>query len=148
MRADHRRLQTLSFTFFLAALSLLVAPLVVNTAFAAPDTGAIAGRVFLDENADTVFQDCDCDCGIENIPIRLYRGTCGGLIVQTVKTDAEGFYLFPKIDPGNYCLMPEIKINCEGYLPTKSVTQKVAVKAGETTQVEWFAYDHYLEVKP
>jgi hypothetical protein len=148
MRPYLRPLQVLSFTFCLAALSLPAGSILVDTAFAAPETGAIAGRVFLDENADTEFQDCDCDCGIENIPIRLYRGTCGGLIVQTVKTDAEGFYLFPRIDPGNYCLMPEIKINCEGYLPTKSVTQKVAVKAGETTQVEWFAYDHYLEVKP
>lgn len=102
--------------------------------------------MFLDENADSFFQECDCDCGLEHIPIRLYREHCGGLIVQTVRTDAEGFYHFDQVEPGPYCLMPDVKMICEGYQPTRSITQKVTVTAGERTEAEWFAYDHFVDI--
>jgi hypothetical protein len=110
------------------------------------EMGGITGRVFLDENADTFFKDCDCDCGLEHIPIRLYRNDCGGLIVQTAKTDAEGYFHFDGLEPGPYCLMPDIKMICEGYQPTKSITQKVEVKAGEQVEAEWFGYDHFIDI--
>lgn len=108
--------------------------------------GGITGRVFLDENADTEFKECDCDCGMDNIAIRLYQDHCGGLIIQTARTDAEGYFHFDGLDPGDYCLMPMPKFICEGYQPTKSITQKVEVKPGQTVEAEWFGFDHFLDV--
>jgi hypothetical protein len=109
--------------------------------------GGITGRVFLDENADTEFRECDCDCGMEHIPVRLYQGSCGGLISRTATTNAEGYFHFDGLEPGDYCLMPVPKFICEGYQPTKPITQKVRVEPGETVEAEWFGFDHFLDVK-
>jgi hypothetical protein len=110
------------------------------------DTGDITGRVFLDENADTVFEACDFDHELQDIPVRLYRDHCGGLIIQTVKTDEQGYFHFRGLEPGDYCLMPDAKMICEGYQTTKSLTQKVQVKAGEEVEAEWFAFDHFIDI--
>ena len=109
-------------------------------------TGGISGRVFLDENADTVFRECDCDCGMEAIPVRLYRGHCGGLIIQTARTDKEGYFRFNDLEADDYCLMPMPKLICEGYQPTKPITQEVRVRAGEVAEAEWFGFDHFLDI--
>jgi hypothetical protein len=109
--------------------------------------GGITGRVFLDENADTEFKECDCDCGMENIPVRLYHGSCGGLITRTATTNAEGYFHFDGLEPGDYCLMPVPKFICEGYQPTNPITQKVQVEPGQTVEAEWFGFDHFLDVK-
>jgi hypothetical protein len=130
----------------LLAMLLLYGPVLADAENRAGGTGGITGRVFLDENADAFFKECDCDCGLEQIPIRLYRDTCGGLIVQTARTDAEGFFHFDGLEPGPYCLMPDIKMICEGYQPTRSITQKVVVKAGERVEAEWFGYDHFVDI--
>ena len=57
----------------MAAMTLFSLTVVAGGASGTPDTGSITGRVFLDENADAVFKECDCDCGLEDIPVRLYR---------------------------------------------------------------------------
>ncbi len=111
-----------------------------------PGTGGISGRVFLDENADTVFRECDCDCGMEAIPVRLYRGTCGGLIVQTARTDKDGYFRFRNLEADDYCVMPMPKLICEGYQPTKPITQGVRVRAGQVAKAEWFGFDHFLDI--
>jgi hypothetical protein len=108
-------------------------------------SGAISGRIFLDENADTFLRECDCDCGLESVPIRLYRDNCSGLIIQTARSDAEGYFHFSGLEPGEYCMTPDIKMICEGFQPTKPIIQKVEVKAGEKTEAEWFAFDHWLD---
>jgi hypothetical protein len=110
------------------------------------ESGAILGRVFLDENADTFLKECDCDCGLEAIPIRLYKERCAGLIIQTARTNSDGYFHFKGLEPGEYCVMPDIKMICEGFQPTKPITQRVQVKAGEDTEVEWFAFDHWLDI--
>jgi hypothetical protein len=107
--------------------------------------GRIVGRVFLDENANATFEECDCDCALADIPVRLYQDHCGGLILQTAKTDAEGYFHFDGLEAGDYCVMPRPKTICEGFKPTKSMTQKVHVEAGATTEAEWFAFDHFLD---
>ena len=132
---------------FAVILLLLVPCAGVAAKAAAQAPGGITGRVYLDENADTEFRECDCDCGMENIPVRLYRDHCGGLITQTAHTDAEGWFHFARLEPGTYCLMPTPKFICEGYQPTNSITQNVQVKPGETTEAEWFGFDHFLDVK-
>jgi len=128
--------------------SALLAPCLGLTSgsAAAPQVGGIVGRVFLDENADTVFRECDCDCGMEAIPVRLYRGHCGGLIIQTARTDKEGFFRFNDLEADDYCLMPMPKLICEGYQPTKPITQKVRVRAGEVAETGWFGFDHFLDI--
>jgi hypothetical protein len=137
---------------FGACAAFLVATLMLyGTALSAgsadkPQEGSIVGRVFLDENADTVFRECDCDCGLDDIPVRLYRDHCGGLIIQTARTDKEGYFHFHGLEAGVYCLMPMPKLICEGYQPTKSITQKVQVKPGETVEAEWFGFDHFFDL--
>ena len=111
-----------------------------------PQTGGISGRVFLDENADTEFRECDCDCGMDNIPVRLYRTRCGGLIIQTAHTNEEGYFRFRDLEAGDYCVMPVPKLICEGYQPTKPITQAVRVRPGEITEAEWFGFDHFLDI--
>ena len=136
------RVNALSF----AILLFSAFPLLTFGAGEKPGEGGIAGRVFLDENADTEFRECDCDCGMEAIPVRLYRGACGGLIVQTARTDKDGYFSFRSLEAGDYCLMPVPKLICEGYQPTKPITQAVRVRAGEVTEAEWFGFDHFLDL--
>jgi hypothetical protein len=146
MKHYHRLQRIITLLSLVIAMSLLSASMFADADTQASKTGGITGRVFLDENADAFFQECDCDCGLEHIPIRLYRDSCGGLIVQTARTNAEGFFHFDGLEPGPYCLMPDLKMICEGYQPTKSITQKVVVKAGEKTEAEWFGYDHFVDI--
>lgn len=137
---------------FRASILVVVAMLLAPGATMAADpagqgqNGGIVGRVFLDENADTEFKECDCDCGMEAIPVRLYRDGCGGLIMQTAHTDKDGYFRFNDLDAGDYCLMPMPKLICEGYQPTKPITQSIRVRPGEIVEAEWFGFDHFLDI--
>jgi len=71
--------------------------------------GEITGRVYLDEDANAECDTCGCDFYLEDIPIRLYRGNCGGLVHQTITTDAEGVFTFTDLRPGDYCVSPKVK---------------------------------------
>jgi len=146
MRPYHRTVLAQFFIPVIVAILLFPCPLFGDEDVQSQETGGLIGRVFLDENADTFFKECDCDCALEGIPVRLYQNNCGGLIIQTVRTDAEGYFHYKRLEPGDYCVMPEVKLICEGYQPTKSITQKVEVKPGETTKVEWFAFDHFFDI--
>ena len=141
MKCHHSRL------LLRARLVLVIAALLVSASAVGENTnGGIHGRVFLDENADTDLQDCDCDCGLEAIAVRLYEDRCAGLIIQTARTDKAGYFHFNDLEPGDYCVTPDIKMICEGFQPTKPITQKVLVQAGEITEAEWFAFDHFLDI--
>lgn len=131
---------------FIAAMLLSANLAIASDAGDPTRTGGISGRVFLDENADTVFRECDCDCGMDNIPVRLYRTHCGGLIVQTARTDKDGYFRFSGLEADDYCVMPMPKLICEGYQPTKPITQGVRVRPGEITETEWFGFDHFLDI--
>lgn len=145
MNHDLRTALSRFFLPLVTAILLLPCVLSGDEVIRSKETGELVGRVFLDENADTFFKECDCDCALENIPVRLYQNDCGGLIVQTVRTDAEGYFHFKRLEPAEYCIRPDVKLICEGYQPTKSITQKAEVKPGETTKVEWFAFDHFFD---
>jgi hypothetical protein len=132
--------------FVLAAMLVVPALGITSGATGQTPNGGISGRVFLDENADTEFRECDCDCGMEAIPVRLYRGHCGGLIIQTAHTDKDGYFHFNGLEADDYCLMPMPKLICEGYQPTKPITQNVRVRPGEVTETEWFGFDHFLDI--
>ena len=146
MRKICRENMCWAMAFVITAL-LLVSGAGMTAAFAAQDQhGGIVGRVFLDENADTEFKECDCDCGMEAIPVRLYRGGCGGLIMQTAHTNKEGYFKFNDLEAGDYCLLPMPKLICEGFQPTKPITQIVRVRPGEIVEAEWFGFDHFLDI--
>ena len=76
--------------------------------------GNLTGRVYLDENADSECDVCDCDFYLEGIEIQLYQGACGGVVHQSTVTDAEGIFLFSDLTPGEYCVTPKVKTICEG----------------------------------
>jgi hypothetical protein len=111
------------------------------------DPGAIAGRVYLDEDADAECDICDCDFYLEDIEIQLYEGNCGGVIHQTTLTDEEGIFEFDDLAPGDYCVTPKVKTICEGYKPTTPIQQKVVVISNETAEVPWFGFDNNLDIR-
>lgn len=108
--------------------------------------GEITGRVFLDNNADSECDTCDCDFYLEGIVIRLYKGNCGGLVRQSTETDSEGVYTFTDLPPGEYCVYPKVKTICEGYKPTTPIQQKVVVVSGEMVEAPWFGFDYNLDI--
>ena len=86
---------------------------------------ALGDRVWEDLNANGI-QDCsdtggdgvigntgdtgpECDAGIADVPVNLLAGDCITPLGQMVMTDMNGFYLFPDLDPGDYCV--EFDIN-------------------------------------
>ena len=121
---------------------------VVNAEPGKSQVGGITGNVFLDENANAIFEECDCDCELEDVSVRLYKDRCAGLVIQKVKTGSDGSFLFENLEPGAYCVMPEPKLICEGYQATTSITQIVEVKAGEVVNAGLFGFDHYIDTDP
>ena len=108
--------------------------------------GEITGRVFLDNDANSECDTCDCDFYLEGIVIRLYKGNCGCIVRQTTETDAEGVYIFSDLQPGEYCVYPKVKTICEGYKPTTPIQQKVVVISDEMVEAPWFGFDYNLDV--
>ena len=130
---------------------LLLASVVVLVLIAAgcssevESPGNITGKVFLDADADAECDICDCDFYLEGIVIRLYQGTCTGLIHQTVETNADGDFVFEDLAPGEYCVTPKVKMICEGYRPTTPIQQKVTVLPDETVEAPWFGFKNNLD---
>jgi len=137
-------------TTFLALIALLTLGSILLASCSLTDqnvvSGEITGRVFLDNNADSECDTCDCDFYLEGIVIRLYKGNCGGLVRQSTETDSEGVYTFIDLPPGEYCVYPKVKTICEGYKPTTPIQQKVVVVSGEMVEAPWFGFDYNLDI--
>lgn len=108
--------------------------------------GDLTGRVYLDENANAECEECDCDFYLEGIVIQLFVDRCAGLVRQTVETDEDGIFIFTDLEPGLYCVMPKVKLICEGYQPTTPITQRVEVLSSQVVEAPWFGFDHYTDV--
>lgn len=132
--------------FLFAAGILILIALAGCTGQKADLPGTITGRVYLDEDANAECDTCDCDFYLEGIVIRLYKGSCGGLIRQTTETDAEGAFEFTELSPGDYCISPKVKTICEGYKPTTPIQQKIVLVAGVSVEAPWFGFDHNLDI--
>ena len=136
-------------TMFLAIITILAlgSILLVGCSLTVQDEvpGEITGRVFLDNDANSECDTCDCDFYLEDIVIRLYKGNCGGIVRQTTETDSEGVYIFADLQPGEYCVYPKVKTICEGYKPTTPIQQKVVVVSGEMVEAPWFGFDYNLD---
>lgn len=107
------------------------------------EPGSISGRLYLDENSN---QECDCECGLEAIKVRLFRETCSGGFIETAITNQEGYFSFVNLPAGEYCVFPEISFSCEGFFPTDGINRSVTVKPGENLTVEWFSYETYVSL--
>jgi len=108
--------------------------------------GEITGRVYLDDDANSECDECGCDFYLEGIVIQLYKGNCGGVIHQTIETDADGIFKFIDLSPGEYCVSPKVKTICEGYKPTTPIQQKVVVVSGDSVEAPWFGFDYNLDL--
>lgn len=107
---------------------------------------SISGGVYFDENMN---EDCEeCECGLEDIRILLYKGTCSGTMWQSAKTDAEGAFKFSELDAGQYCVMPDLPPTCDGFMPTTSIAQQITLGNGEDLEITWFGYTSFIDVQP
>jgi hypothetical protein len=108
--------------------------------------GSISGRVYFDENIN---EECEkCECGLEDVKVRLYIGKCEGTFSQTAITDDDGYFRFKDLEPGTYCVYSDLDITCDGLTPTTSLSYTVEVKPGEDTGLDWFGYAQYSKVPP
>jgi hypothetical protein len=112
----------------------------------APDQitlGEITGRVYFDQNAD---KDCEeCECGIEDVRINLFEGTCSGTAGQSILTDADGYFTFISLPAGDYCIFADLAPTCDGYQPTTSISQQVVLGPGESLELDGFGFDTYVD---
>lgn len=66
---------------------------------------AIGNIIFSDVDGDGVFDAADGDAGIENVTVELYASTANPGVdapLATVMTNADGYYIFDELDPGDY----------------------------------------------
>ncbi|MDO5704783.1 MAG: SdrD B-like domain-containing protein, partial [Paracoccus sp. (in: a-proteobacteria)] len=65
-----------------------------------PETGALEGRVFLDQNKDGLDNS---EPGVQGVTVQLLDAS--GNVVGTTTTGADGSYLFTNLQPGNYTVV-------------------------------------------
>ncbi|MCP4140378.1 MAG: hypothetical protein GY755_08835 [Chloroflexi bacterium] len=135
---------TLLITLILAILLLSSCVGDPKAEYAKKELGSLSGRLFFDENSN---KECDCECGVDNIDIRLYQDNCTGTFSRSIKSDEDGYYKFVDVAPGQYCIYPDISFSCEGFMSTNGINRVVKLKAGEDIEVEWFSYEIYFELE-
>ena len=97
-----------------------------------------------------VYFDCDKDgecgedeTGIADMYVRLYYGACGENMVQTHKTDKNGYCTFSGLEPGEYCIFPDFELKTCGYggnFPTTAITRHVTLESGMQAELERFGF--------
>lgn len=117
---------------------LFIAALAACAPDSEPETGTITGNVFIDCDQDG---ECDCDdIGFADVSIQIFREQCAGVPLQTIDTADDGTFQFTGLEPGEYCVMSNLKPNCGGYFPTTTITQEVVLEPGQELQLESFGY--------
>lgn len=106
-----------------------------------PNNASISGGVYFDCDKNGA---CDKeDCGIANMPVRLYSGDCGENLLQTHLTDEEGKFLFSELEPGKYCVFPDFEMIMCGYagnFPTTKISRQVTLESGTKSDLVWFGF--------
>lgn len=124
-------------------LLLFILPicLAACTPVAEPPTATISGGVYFDCDKNA---QCDADeCGIADMPIRLYYGACGENMLQTHATNEKGEFVFSGLAPGDYCVFPDFELKTCGYggnAPTTAVSRPVTLEAGMKVDLVWFGF--------
>ena len=105
--------------------------------------GEITGRVYFDQNAD---KNCEeCECGLAEVRINLFEGTCTGTAGQSALTDEEGYFTFSSLSAGEYCIFADLAPTCDGYQPTTAISQQVVLGPGESMELDGFGFDTYVD---
>ncbi len=112
------------------------------TPVAESHTASISGGVYLDCDQNG---ECDTEeCGIADMPIRLYYGACGENMLQTDITDENGEFKFSELAPGDYCVFPDFELKTCGYggnFPTTAISRNVTLESGTKADLAWFGFD-------
>jgi hypothetical protein len=120
------------------ALSLVFASC---TPVAEPHDASISGGVYFDCDMNGA---CDKEeCGIENMPVRLYSGACGENLLQTHLTSELGKFQFSELEPGEYCVFPDFEMIMCGYagnFPTTEISRQVTLESGTKADLVWFGF--------
>ncbi len=96
-------------------------------------------------------QNGDCNCntpGLPDVSVHLYSGACGEALLQMVRTDSEGQFVFQALAPGAYGVYPDVPPTCGGFAgndPTTSISRNILLDPGETIDLVWFGYGIQLE---
>jgi hypothetical protein len=105
-----------------------------------PKTASISGRVYLDiDNSSS----CEKEPGIGNMPVRLYVGACGEKMLETRYTNENGEFVFLKLAPGEYCVIPDFEDKTCGYagnFPTTAISRRVTLESGTKADLVWFGF--------
>ena len=130
-------------------ISLVALPFLVLSCAGGPadsdqnKLGEITGRVYFDQNAD---KNCEeCECGIEDVRINLFEGTCTGTAGQSAMTDEDGYFTFSGLPAGDYCIFADLAPTCDGYQPTTAISQQVVLSPGEAMELDGFGFDTYVD---
>jgi len=111
------------------------------TPIAEPHNASISGGVYFDCDKNGA---CDEEeCGIENMPVRLYFGACGENLLQTHLTNELGKFQFSELEPGEYCVFPDFEMIMCGYagnFPTTKISRHVTLENGTKADLVWFGF--------
>ncbi len=124
------------------ALALFVIVSLVACGVEDPLSASINGSVYFDENSD---EDCDCECGIPSVSIRLYREVCGGELLEVIHTDADGNYIFENLAAGSYCIFSDLDPQCNGFMATTSISYSIDLGPSEIAELEGFGYNLFVD---
>ncbi len=128
-------------------IPLVFLPLVLSLAAASctpvtePHSASISGGVYFDCDKNG---ECDKEeCGIENMPVRLYSGACGENLLQTHLTSELGKFQFSDLEPGEYCVFPDFEMIMCGYagnFPTTKISRPVTLESDTKADLVWFGF--------
>jgi hypothetical protein len=94
--------------------------------------GSISGTVWLDMNANGTRNPGEG--GMAGVTVSLRAGGCGGSVVATTTTAADGSYSFTNLTAGSYCVSVSLSCSsCSGYCssPGSSNPRSLSLAGGE-----------------
>jgi hypothetical protein len=126
---------------WIQVLFILPLCLAACTPVAEPRTASISGGVYFDCDKNG---ECDTEeCGITEMTVRLYYGTCGENLLQTQISNKDGEFIFSGLAPGDYCVFPDFELKTCGYggnFPTTAISRHVNLESGMKADLVWFGF--------
>ena len=106
--------------------------------------GSIAGIVWWDMNWNGVRDGPDTGMGGETVTLR--AGGCGGAVLATATTAANGAYTFSSVQPGEYCVTSQVYApgGCGQLRPLASTTNPRGVTVGGDQDVTGIDFGYVM----